>query len=49
MNYKIVSGKSITEIMTNVNDEVIFGWKPVGGICCAVTPIGVMFYQAMVI
>ena len=47
VDYQIAAGKSISEIEENVKRLMRAGWQPIGGICCSVTPIGVMFYQAM--
>lgn len=48
MEYKVISGENLTEINKLVNEMLMDGWIPQGGVSTVQTAVGVEFYQALV-
>ncbi|MCT3814523.1 hypothetical protein CMT92_07345 [Elizabethkingia anophelis] len=44
MEYKVLSNDNMNELIKEVNEHLLKGWKPQGGVCV----LGFGYYQAIV-
>lgn len=48
MEYNVIKGENLEDLINSVNELLSDGWIPQGGISTVVTGVGVEFYQALV-
>jgi len=47
-NYSIATGRDQIDLEDKVEDYILEGWQPLGGIAVVITPLVKELYQAMV-
>lgn len=48
VNYKVIQADNIETLVTKVNESIIKGWSPLGGICEGGNNESYQFFQAIV-